>query len=114
MWLTIRRSLWSADPMLLRRGMNANGNSENLFAYHGLPTWHSQVSLSVGLAAKAGKASSAAEAKPLNEAVSSISQPSDRPASEYPSWLSNLTQPGRTLGELRRTPAEQRSTDDVG
>lgn len=69
---------------------------------------------SVGLAAKAGKASSAAEAKPLAEAVGSISQPSDRPATDYPSWLSNLTEPGKTLGELKRTPAEQRSNHDVG
>ncbi|KAL3147764.1 mitochondrial translation [Trebouxia sp. C0010 RCD-2024] len=84
MRLSTCRSLWSARPALLRRG----------------------------LAAKAGKASSAAEAKPLAEAVGSISQPSDRPATDYPSWLSNLTEPGKTLGELKRTPAEQRSNHD--
>lgn len=78
------RSLWSANPALLRRG----------------------------LAAKAGKASSAAEAKPLAAAVDNIPRPSDRPASEYPSWLNNLTQPGKTLGELKRTPAEQMTQDD--
>lgn len=79
-----------------------------------VPNLEFQLSLLAGLAAKASKASSAAEAKPLDEAVNSISQPSDRPANEYPSWLGNLTQPGRTLGELKRIPVEQRSTDDVG
>lgn len=86
-------------------GFPGNPNAEIHYQYSTL--------LAAGLAAKAGKASSAAEAKPPSEAVNSISQPSDRPASEYPSWLDNLTRPGRTLGELKRTPAEQRSKEDV-
>lgn len=109
MWRATQRSLWSARPLLLRRGAGAVWSTFLWF-----PTWHLQASLLAGLAAKAGKASSAAEAKPMNEAVNSIAQPSDRPANEYPSWLGNLTQPGRTLGELKRIPVEQRSTDDVG
>lgn len=103
MWRAPQSSLWSARPLLLRRGAVAVWSTFVWF-----PTWHLQASLLAGLAAKAG------EAKPMNEAVNSISQPSDRPANEYPSWLGNLTQPGRTLGELKRIPVEQRSTDDVG
>ena len=110
------RNLWSAHPALLRRGTVTywcNGypvcgllESRCLTQEYLWP--------SAGLAAKAGKASSAAEAKPLAEAVSSTSQPSERPASDYPSWLNNLTEPGKTLGELRRTPAEERTKHDVG
>lgn len=66
-----------------------------------------------GLAAKAGKPSSAKEAKSLDEAVSSVSKLSDRPATEYPSWLQSLTKPGKTLGELKRTPVEDRTYNDV-
>ena len=67
-----------------------------------------------GLAAKAGKkASSAAEAKSVEEAVNSVAQVSERPASEYPSWLDNLTKHSKTLGELKRTPAEERSEAEV-
>lgn len=65
-----------------------------------------------GLAAKAGKPSSAKEAKSLDEAVSSVSKLSDRPATEYPSWLQSLTKPGKTLGELKRTPVEDRTYND--
>ncbi len=68
--------------------------------------------LHAGLAAKAGKPSSAAPAQAKVEASTST-EPDSKPAVDYPDWLGRLTKPGRTLGELRRTPEDERTMTDV-
>jgi len=61
-----------------------------------------------GFAAKAAKGGKA-PATTVANAGSEISISSEaKPGVDYPEWLSDLTKPGKTLGELRRTPEDER------
>lgn len=62
-------------------------------------------------AAKGGKAPATTAANAGSETPSSSSEA--KPDVDYPDWLSDLTKPGKTLGELRRTPEDERDMADV-
>ncbi|KAL0032492.1 hypothetical protein WJX77_003739 [Trebouxia sp. C0004] len=66
-----------------------------------------------GFAAKAAKGGKA----PATTAANAVSETSNTPTEakpdvDYPDWLSDLTQPGKTLGELRRTLEDERDMAD--
>jgi len=61
-------------------------------------------------AAKGGKAPATTAANAGSETPSSSSEA--KPDVDYPDWLSDLTKPGKTLGELRRTPEDERDMAD--
>ena len=67
-----------------------------------------------GFAAKAEKGGKAPATTAANAGSETSSSPSEaKPDVDYPDWLSDLTKPGKTLGELRRTPEDERDMADV-
>lgn len=84
MWLTISHSLRPGPSLHLFRGFAAK-------------------------AAKGGKSPTAPTA--AIEAPSS-SVPETKSDVDYPDWLGGLIKPGKTLGELRRTPEDERTMAD--
>ncbi|DBA83231.1 TPA: mitochondrial translation [Trebouxia sp. C0005] len=66
-----------------------------------------------GFAAKAAKGGKAPATTAANAGFEISSGPSEaKPDVDYPDWLSDLTKAGKTLGELRRTPEDERDMAD--
>lgn len=66
-----------------------------------------------GFAAKAAKGGKSPTTSTAAVEAPGTSVPEAKADVDYPDWLGGLTKPGKTLGELRRTPEDERTMAEV-